>query len=135
MPEEAGSQEEAHRVVAVPPLGQRVLHTGEGRVALGAEERHRNGQVVDHVQHRNGDDEGQVEPVRHIDVGFLALHDGADEDGEISHPDDGQPKVHIPLRFGVFAALGDAQNVAGCRHDDEQLVAPEHEPGEIAAPQ
>ena len=33
--EETGRQEEAHGVMAVPPLGKSILHAGEGRVALG----------------------------------------------------------------------------------------------------
>ena len=56
---ETGSQEEAHRVVAVPPLRHRILHTREDLNRLGAPDRHRDRQVVDHMQHRDGDDERQ----------------------------------------------------------------------------
>ena len=38
MAEEAGGQEEADRVMAVPPLGQRILHAGEGRIGLRADQ-------------------------------------------------------------------------------------------------
>ena len=64
---------------------------------------------------------------------LLALQDRAEEDDEIGDPDDGEPEIDIPLGLGIFAALGDAEQVAGRRHDDEELVAPEDEPAEIAA--
>ena len=57
--EEAGGQEEADGVMAVPPLGQRILDPGEQRIALGAQEGDRHGQIVDDVQHGDGDDEGR----------------------------------------------------------------------------
>jgi hypothetical protein len=60
----------------------------------------------------------------------------AQEGDQIGHPDnDGQPQIDIPFRLGIFAALGDPQQIAGRRHDDEQLIAPEHEPRQIAAKQ
>jgi hypothetical protein len=76
----------------------------------------------------------QVEPVGHVDVRLLALQERAHEHSRISDPDDRQPQVHIPFGLGVFRPWVDAQQVAGRRHHDEQLVAPEHEPGEVAAP-
>src|SRR5690606_38457083 len=103
------------------------------RVALGTEEGNGHRQVVDDVQHGDGDDEGKIEPVRDVDVGFLALQDRAEEDEEIGYPDDGQPNVDVPFGFRIFTALGDAEQVACGRHNDEKLVAPEDEPGEIAA--
>ena len=84
------------------------------------------------MQHGDGDDEGEVEPVGHVDVRFLALHERAEEHQEIGDPDDGEPEIDIPFGLGIFAALGDAEQIAGGGQDDEQLVAPEHEPGEIA---
>jgi hypothetical protein len=119
--------------VAVPPLDQRVLHARVGGIALGAEQRHRHRHVVDDVQHGDGDDEGKVEPVGDVDVRFLAPQDGAEEDDEIGYPHDRQPKVHVPFRLGVFPRLGDAEEIAGRSEHDEDLVAPEHEPGEAAA--
>ena len=77
----------------------------------------------------------EVEPVGDVDVRFLALQDRAEEDDQIGDPDDRQPEIDVPFGLGIFAALGDAEQVAGRRHDDEQLVAPEHEPGEVAAEQ
>jgi hypothetical protein len=77
------------------------------------------------VQHRDGHDERQIEPVGDVDVRLAAAQDGAEEDHQVDHPDHRQPDVDIPFRLGVFARLGDAQHVAGRGHDDEQLVAPE----------
>ncbi|CDX58097.1 hypothetical protein MPL3365_290087 [Mesorhizobium plurifarium] len=87
------------------------------------------------MQHRNGHDEGEVEPVGDVDMRFLALENSAKEKDEIRDPDDRQPDVDIPFRLGIFAAFGDAQQIAGRGHDDEKLISPEHEPGEIAAKQ
>jgi 23S rRNA (cytosine1962-C5)-methyltransferase len=128
--QEARGQEEAHRVVAIPPLHQRTLHPAEHRIAAAAQEADGNVEVVDQVQHRHGQDEGEVEPVGHIDVRFRALHQRADEDGQIGNPDHRQPQIDIPFRLGIFLALGDAQEIAGGGQHDEQLIAPEHEAGE-----
>jgi hypothetical protein len=59
-----------------------------------------------------------------------ALHDRADEGQQIDHPDDRQPQVDVPFRLGVFLALGDAQNIARRRQNDEYLVADEQEIGD-----
>src|ERR1019366_9873905 len=71
--EEAGGQEESDRVMPVPPLYQRVLNTGEQRVAFRLERRYRHRQIVDDVQNRDGDDEGKIEPVRDVDMRLFAL--------------------------------------------------------------
>ena len=71
--QEAGGQEEADGVVAVPPLHHRVLRAGIGRVRLPAQERHRQLRAVDDVQQRDGQDERAEEPVGHVDVRRLAL--------------------------------------------------------------
>ncbi len=84
------------------------------------------------MQHGNGDDERQVEPVCHIDMRLFALQHGAEEDNEIGDPDDGEPDIDIPFRFSIFAALCDTEQVAGCSHYDKELIAPEYEPGQIA---
>ena len=127
--EEAGGQEEGHRVVAVPPFRHRVLHAGEQGIALGVAEGDRHGEVVDDVQHRHDQDEGHVVPVRHVDVRFLAPGERAQVDEEIDHPDDDEPDVGIPFRLGIFLGLGDAQQVAAGGDDAEQVVADQHEPG------
>ncbi len=87
------------------------------------------------MQHRDGHDEGQVEPVRDVDVLFAALEQRSHEHDKVGHPDDGQPQIDIPFRLGIFLGLRGAEDVAGRRQHDEEVVAPEHEPGEAAAPQ
>jgi hypothetical protein len=69
--------------MAVPPLGQCILYTGKGAVALGSQQADRQCEVVDHVQHRDGDDESEVEPVGDVNVRFMAAQDRADEHREI----------------------------------------------------
>ena len=127
--QEARGEEEAHRVVAIPPLGQRILHAGKGRVAFGAQKADRDRQIIDHVQHRHGDDEGEVEPVGDIDVRLVPPQDRADEHREIGEPDNRQPQIDIPFGLGIFLRLGDAEKVTGRGQHDEQLVTPEHEAG------
>src|SRR3546814_7241073 len=51
--QKARGEEETHRIVAIPPLGQRILHPGKGAVAARAEQADRDGQIVDQVQHRS----------------------------------------------------------------------------------
>ena len=52
---------------------------------------------------------------------------------QVGDPHDGQPQIHVPFRLGVFLRLGDAEEIAGRGEHDEDLVAPEDEPGELAA--
>ena len=134
-PQEARCQEEAHGVVTIPPLHHRILHTGKDLYGFRTKDRDRDAEVVEHVQHGHGDNEGQEEPVRHIDMRLFALNDRSQEHSQIGQPDDGQPQVDIPLRFSVFLGLRAAKNVARRGQHDEQVVPPEHEPREIAAPQ
>ena len=129
--QKARRQEETDGVMAIPPLRQRILHARKQRIGF-RRKAHRHGKVVHHMQQRDGDDEGQVEPVGDIDMRLGALQDGAHEHHQIGDPHDGQPQVHIPFRLGIFARLGDAEHIAGGRQHDEQLIAPENEPGEIA---
>src|SRR6266704_2648344 len=70
-PEEGSGQEEADGVMPVPPLCQRILHAREQGIALVAEDARRHRQVVHDMEHGNGDDEGEVEPVGHIDMRLL----------------------------------------------------------------
>ena len=128
-PQETGGQEEADRVMAVPPLGQSILYAREKNVALGSGDRDRQGQVVHDVQHRDGYDKGQIEPVGHVDMRLLALPQGSQEDQEVNHPDKSQPQIGVPLRLGVFLGLRNAEDVARRGDHDEKLIAPEDEPG------
>ena len=126
--EEARGEEEAHRVVAVPPLRHGVLDARIDHVALRAEKRYRNRQVVDDVQHGDGDDEGEIEPVRHVDMRLSPLGERADEDEEVDDPDDGQPQNDVPFGLGIFLGLGDPEQITRGGKHDEELIAPEYEP-------
>ena len=80
------------------------------------------------MEHRDGDDEGQIEPVGDEDVRFLALHQRHQEHQEISDPDDRQPEIGIPLGLGVFLRLRYAKEVAGAGNENEEIVAQHDEP-------
>ena len=128
--QEPGGQEEADRIVAVPPLHQRALHPGPQRIALRTEEADRHVGVIDQVQQRYGENEAEIEPVRDVDMGFGALHDRGNEDDQVGNPDNCEPQIDVPFRLGIFLALGDPEQIAGRGEHDEQLIAPEHETGE-----
>ena len=132
--EEASGQEEAHSVVAIPPLCHRVLDARHHLNRTRTEDRHWNNEVVYDVKHRDGDDEGQEEPVRNVDVRLFTFDDRSEEDQQVCDPNDSQPKVNVPFRLCVFFRLGCAHQVACCGQNDEQVVTPEHEPREVAAP-
>src|SRR5450631_4586470 len=68
---EARGQEEADGIVSVPPLEHRILNAGPGDVGFRAEYRHRYCRIVAEVQYRDGDDEGEIEPVGDEDVRLL----------------------------------------------------------------
>jgi hypothetical protein len=53
----------------------------------------RDRDVVPDMQHRDRDDEGEEEPVRHVDVRLAALDERAEEDDQVGDPDDRQPDV------------------------------------------
>ena len=134
-PQEARCQEKAHSVVAIPPLRHGVLHAREYLHRFRTKNRNRDRQVVDQVQHRNGNDEGQVKPVGHVDMRLFALYDGAHEHRQIRHPNDGEPPIDIPFRLGIFFRLGCPQNIACRGQHDDQLETPKHEPSQVSAPQ
>ena len=127
-PEEAGGQEEAHRVVAVPPLHHRIHCTAVGGVRLHPAGRHRD--VVDDVQQRDGEDVRAEEPVGHVDVPDLAPGDGAEEKHRVGHPHHRDEDVDRPFKLGVFLALGEAHRQGHRRGHDHRLPAPEHEGGQ-----
>src|SRR3954447_1826481 len=58
---------------------------------------------------------------------LLALQDRTQENNQVGNPDDRQPQVDVPLRFGVLLALAIAHYIAERGHHNEELVAPEHE--------
>ncbi|MCY1445190.1 hypothetical protein D9M71_616980 [compost metagenome] len=126
--EEAGGQEEAYGVMAVPPLDHRIGGAGVDRVGL--EQADREFQVVDDVQHRRHNDEAAVEPVAHVDVLGLALDDGAEEHDQVADPDHCQQDVDRPFQLGVFLGAGVAERQGDGGADDHGLPAPEGEGGE-----
>ena len=131
--QEAGGQEEAHRVVAVPPLHHRILHAGICRVRL--PERHRQLGVVDDMQQRDGDDVSAEEPVGHVDVPGLALDDGAEEDDRVDHPHHSDQDVDRPFELGVFLRACVAQRQGDGGSHDHCLPAPEREGGKLVGKQ
>ena len=132
--QKARSQEEAHRVVTIPPLRHRILHTRKNRHRLRREKADRDRHIVDQMQHRHRDDHRQKEPVCDVDMGFFALDQRAHKDNQESHPNHCQPDINVPDRLGVFFALGASRQIRGRRQHDHQLPAPEHEPAKVAAP-
>src|SRR5690606_36053531 len=64
--QEAGSQEEAHGIVPIPPLHHGVLHASIGGVRLPQGDRHLH--IVEDMQYRNGDDIGTKEPIGHVNM-------------------------------------------------------------------
>ena len=133
--QEAGGEEEADRVVAVPPLNHGVLHAGPDDVGLRREQRHRDRRVVAEMKDGDRQDEGEVEPVRDIDVRLGAPHDRAEIHQQIDHPDDGQPQVGVPFGFRIFFRLRDSEQIAGAGDHDEEVVAQDDEPGRDIAHQ
>ena len=87
------------------------------------------------MQHRDGENEGKIEPVGDVDVRLGAPHDGAKKDQEINHPHDRQEQVGIPFRLGIFLGLRDAEQIARAGDDDEEIVAKHDEPGRDLAGQ
>ena len=95
--------------MTVPPLRHGVLHARKHLDGFAAPYADRDRQIVDDMQHSDGYDEGQIEPVGDIDMPFFAFEDGAHEDREIRQPNDGQPDINVPFRLRVFFGLGRAQ--------------------------
>ncbi len=131
--QEPGREEEAHGIVAVPPLHHRILHACIGGVALHPAGRHLR--AVDHVQQRHRENEAAEEPVGHVDVLHAALADGAEEHDGVRDPHERDQDVDRPLELGVFLARGVAQRQADGRGHDDRLPAPEGERRERAREQ
>ncbi|MNZ17650.1 hypothetical protein D3C78_346440 [compost metagenome] len=127
-PQEACGEEEAHGVVAVPPLHHGVGGPGVDRVRLGQADR--QFEVVDDVQHGHGQDEGTEEPVADIDMLGGALDQSAEEHDGVADPDDGDQDVDRPFQLGVFLGAGVTQRQGNGRQQDDQLPAPESERGQ-----
>jgi len=116
-------QEEGDRIVAVPPLHEGVLHAGVERVAL--EPPRRDREVVEDVQDGDGDDAGDVEPERDIQMPLPPPGDGPEEVHRKGHPDHGDRDVDRPFELGVLLGLGEPERQGERRGDDDQLPSPE----------
>ena len=127
--QEASGQEEAHSIVAIPPLHHRVLCAAVGRVGLHPTCRHSS--AVDDVQQSNGNDEGTVEPVSHINMLNFSRADSAKEHHRVRHPNHGDQQVDRPFKFSIFLTLGKTQRQAHSRGQDDQLPTPEGESGQL----
>ena len=91
--------------------------------------------VAADMQHRDREDEGEVEPVGDENMRLLAAEHRAEEHQEVDDPDHRQPEVGAPLGLRIFLALGDAEQVAGAGDQDEDIVAEYDEPGSKIASQ
>ena len=83
------------------------------------------------MQHGHRDDEGAVEPVRHVNVLDTTLRNGGEEHDCVSDPDDRNQQVDRPFEFGVFLTLRDAQRQRNGREHNDELPAPERECGKL----
>ena len=138
--EEGGGEEEAHSVMAVPPLHHCILHAGIGGIGLvpgagAAAENPGQLRAVDDMQQRDHQDIGAKEPVGHVDVLGLALDDGAEKHQRIGHPHHRDQQVDRPFQFGVFLGSADAERQRHRRQHDHERPAPEGEGGQFLGPQ
>ena len=127
--EEGGGKEETDGVVAVPPLRHRIDRAGVH--GIGMQPVNRQGEVVEDVQHGDGDDVSAVEPEADVDMFFLALADGEEEDVGIGNPDDREQDIEQPGQFRVFLALRVAEDVAQYAQYQHGLIAVEGEGGDF----
>ena len=120
---ERSGQKECDRVVAVPPLHERVLAAGINGVTAVPIRWH--GEIVEDVQHGDGNDRGDIKPNRHIQVSLAAYGNGAKEIHREDNPNQDHCDVNWPFKLRVFLALGKSKRQAdGGGHNDE-LPTPE----------
>lgn len=127
-PENRGGEEEGDGVVAIPPLDEGVLNTAENRV--GVSEGGGNGEVVDDVEQRDGDDGRDVEPEGDVERFFVTFREGPEEIRSKDDPDDDDGEVEGPDEFGVFLAAGESGGECDGGSGDDGLPAPEVDGGE-----
>nr|GEU28321.1 hypothetical protein [Tanacetum cinerariifolium] len=121
----AGGEDEAHRVMAVPPLDHGVLHARVGRVRLGEAGRHHG--ALHHVQDGHGQDVGAEEPVGHVDVLDLAGEQGAEEHDGVRDPHHRDQDRDRPFELRVFLAARKTHGQRDHGQQDHGLPAPEGE--------
>ena len=126
--EDRRGQEERHGVMPVPPLHQGVLDAAEDRIAV--QQARRQGEVVDDIEERDGDDRADVEPDGDVEAAFPPAGQRGEEDDAEDDPDEGDEHVDRPDELGVFLAAGVAEGQGDGGEDDDQLPAPEVDLGQ-----
>ena len=131
-PQVGRGEEESHRIVAVPPLYERILHPGKDRVAQ--RPGHRHFAAAYDVQYGHRDPSGNIKPDGDVQVAFPPLQNSAEHIDPENDPDHRDEQVDGPDQFAVFAAGGQAhrQGVGGA--EDDHLPAIKMDPGEFVAP-
>ena len=126
--QEGSGQEEADRIVTVPPLHHRILYASIGGIGFrrqNARGKDRDFRAVDQVQNGDGDNERGKKPVRHVDVRNLANRQGAEEHNRVRHPNNGNQDIDWPFEFGVFLTRRKTQRETQRSEQNNQLPAPE----------
>ncbi|KAK4045076.1 hypothetical protein OUZ56_032484 [Daphnia magna] len=121
--EDRRREEEGDRVVAVPPLDERVLGAAKDRVALHREDR--DGERIYNVQNGDGDNRRNVEPDGYIQVLLPTLGERAEEVHREDDPNQRDRNVDRPFELRVFFPLGVAHRERNRGCDDDRLPAPE----------
>ena len=126
--EDRRGEEEGHGIMPIPPLDEAILQAAENRI--GVEERGGQREVIDDIEHRHGDDGGDIEPEGHVEAGLIALRQRPEEIHREDHPHEHHGDVDGPDEFRVFLSAGEAGGQRdGGSHNDE-LPAPEVDVGE-----
>ena len=121
--QEAGCQEKAHRIMAVPPLNHRIDCTGVNGVRF--HQTGRDADVIDDVQERDSQDEAAVEPVGNVDVFDFTFGNRTEEYDGVSNPNQSDQDVDRPFQFSIFFSLGITHRQADSRSHDDSLPTPE----------
>ena len=121
-------QKKRDGIVTIPPLHERILHAGIHRITFQRAPRHFH--RVREVQHRDGDDGGDVKPDRDIHVFLAPFDDGAKKIHRERHPYNRDGNINRPFEFRVFFARRVAERQRHGRGDDDGLPAPEIEPAQ-----
>ena len=133
-PEEAGGQEEADRVVAVPPLHHRVLDAGVRRIRLHRPERDRHLGAVDDVQQRDrsGCTRRRTSWRRRCAASCAWMIVPKNTIAYVTQTS-GDQDVDRPFELGVFLGRREAERQRDRRQHDDRLPAPERERRERVA--
>src|ERR1700744_246474 len=88
-------EEKRYRIVPIPPLHQRILHTGEYHVAF--PEGYGYFYRVYDVQYRYGNKCGDIEPDGHVQMPLAPFDDGAEHVPAENYPYDGDGDIYRPF--------------------------------------